>query len=85
MKNRFVIVTDSSSYVVHYDRIEAIVGNQVRPPIISAAEHRRIRSVKGINSDVFTNFIENVLRSSISELDPCSMYLVLDKLNFQNV
>ena len=77
----FVIVTDSSSYAARYDMIAAIVGNRVLPPIIFTPEDRRTRNVKGLNSDMFIDFIENVLCPSITRLDPCLMYLLLDKLN----
>ncbi|CAF3491093.1 unnamed protein product [Rotaria sp. Silwood2] len=62
----------------------AIVGNRVLPPIIFTPEDRRTRNVKGINSDLFIEFIENVLCPSITELDPCPMYLVSDKSNIHN-
>ncbi|CAF2678084.1 unnamed protein product [Rotaria sp. Silwood2] len=81
----FVIVTDSSSYAAHYDMIAAIIGNRVLPPIIFTPEDRRTRNVKGINSDMFIDFLENVFCASISELDPCPMYLVSDKSNIHNV
>jgi hypothetical protein len=80
----FVIVTDSSSYAARYDMISAIVGNRVLPPTIFTPEDRRTRNVKGINSDMFIDFITNVLCPSITELNPSPMYLVLDKSNIHN-
>jgi hypothetical protein len=65
--------------------IAAIVGNQVLPPITFTPQDRRTRKIKGINSEMFIDFIENVLYPSISELDHCPIYLVLDKSNIHNV
>jgi hypothetical protein len=81
----YVVVTDSSSYAARYDMIAAIVGNKVLPPLIFTPQDRKARKANGINSEMFIDYIENILYPSISELDPCPIYLVLDKLNIYNV
>lgn len=80
----YVVVTDSSSYAARYDMIAAVVGNQTLPPIIFTPQDRRTRNVKGINSDMLADFIENVLCPSTNELDNCPIYLVLDRSTIHN-
>jgi hypothetical protein len=81
----YVVVTDSSSYAARYDVIAAIVGNRVLPPMIFTPQNRKERRVKGINGDMFIDYIENVLCPSILELDPSPVCLVFDKSNIHNI
>lgn len=81
----YVVVTDSSSYAARYDMIAAILGNKVLPPLIFTPQDRKERKVKRINSEMFLDYIENILYPSISEFDACPTYLVLDQSNIHNV
>ena len=80
----YVVVTDSSSYAADCNMIAAIVGSRVLLPIVFTPQCRR-RDVKGIDSDMLIDFIENALYSSISESGSCPMYLLLDKSNIHNL
>jgi hypothetical protein len=77
----YVIVTDSSSYAARYDMIAVVVGNQVFSPIFFTPQDRRSRNVKRINSEMFIDFIENVLYPSINGLDPCSILFLAGQFN----
>ncbi|CAF4985784.1 unnamed protein product [Rotaria sp. Silwood1] len=75
----YVAVTDSSSYAACFDMIAAIVGVQVLPPIVYSPQDRKTREVKGINSQMLIDFIEDILCPAINALDLFPQYLVLDK------
>ncbi|CAF3365655.1 unnamed protein product [Rotaria sp. Silwood2] len=81
----YVIVTDSSSYAARYDMIAAVVGDQVLSSIIYSPADRKTKNVKGINSNMLIDFIENILCPSISTLDHCPIYFVLDKSHIHNI
>jgi hypothetical protein len=81
----YVVVTDSSSYAAHFDMIAAIVGDQVLPPIVYSSKDRKTKQVKGINSQMLIDFIENILCPAINALDLSTKYLVLDKSNIHNI
>ncbi|CAF1027512.1 unnamed protein product [Rotaria sp. Silwood1] len=84
-ENPYVIVTDSSSYAARYDMIAAVVGDQILPSIIYSPADRKTKNVKGINSNMLIDFIENILCPSISTLDYCPIYSVLDKSHIHNI
>ncbi|CAF3442038.1 unnamed protein product [Rotaria sp. Silwood1] len=84
-ENPYVIVTDSSSYAARYDMIAAVVGDQILPSIIYSPADRKTKNVKGINSNMLIDFMENILCPSISTLDYCPIYLVLDKSHIHNI
>ncbi|CAF5055683.1 unnamed protein product [Rotaria sp. Silwood1] len=75
----YVAVTDSSSYAARFDMIAAIVGDQVLPPIVYSPQDRKTREVKGINSQMLIDFIEDILCPAKIALDLFPQYLVLDK------
>jgi hypothetical protein len=74
MINCHLLLNHYQPYAARYDMITTIVSNRVLPPIVFTPEDRKTRNVKGINSDMFIDFIENFLFSSITELDLCPMY-----------
>lgn len=75
----YVVATDTSSYAARYDMIACCVGDRVLLPKIFSPRERAGADVRGINSAMLHQFIDDVLAQAVEGLDRYPLTLVLDR------
>jgi hypothetical protein len=75
----FVEATETSSYSKRYDMIACCVGDQVLLPKIFTPNERAGAAVRGVNSAMLKQFIDDVLAQAVEGLDRYPLTLVLDR------
>lgn len=80
----YVIVDDDSAYARRYDMIAAVSYDRVFPPIIYTPDERKQEGVKGINSRMLIQYIQNILAQAVGAMDIYPIVLVLDRSRIHN-
>lgn len=74
-----VLATDTSSYAPRFDMIACCIGDQVLLPKIYTPKERADADVKGINTVMVHQFIDDVLAQAVEGLNRYPITLVLDR------
>jgi len=74
-----VIATETSSYAGRYDMIACTAGDRALLPKIYSPKERKDTGVKGINSEMLIQFIDDSLAQAVEGLDRYPLTLVLDR------
>ncbi len=83
-ETEYVIVDENTAYSKRFDMIACCSGAQVFSPIIFSPKERKQAGVKGINTKMLIQYIENILAQAVGAIDEYPMYLVLDKSSIHN-
>lgn len=75
----FVAATDTSSYAARYDMIAVCTGDRVLLPKVFTPAERKGAEVRGINSAMLQQFIDDTLAQAVEGLDRYPLTLVLDR------
>lgn len=75
----YVIATETSTYAARYDMIASCVGDRVILPKIFTPKERAGAGVRGINSAMLHQFIDDVLAQAVEGLNRYPIILVLDR------
>lgn len=75
----YVLATDISSYAARFDMIACCIGDQVLLPKIFTPKERADADVRGINTAMLHQFIDDVLAQAVEGLNRYPITLVLDR------
>jgi len=75
----FVDATDTSSYAARYDMIAVCTGVETLLPKVFTPVERRGAAVRGVNSAMLQQFIDDTLAQAVEGLDRYPLTLVLDR------
>jgi hypothetical protein len=75
----YVEATDTSSYAARYDMIAVCTGDRVLLPKIFTPTERKGAEVRGVNSAMLQQFIDDTLAQAVEGLDRYPLTLVLDR------
>lgn len=75
----YVEATDTSSYAARYDMIAVCTGDRVLLPKVFTPAERKGAKVRGINSAMLHQFIDDTLAQAVEGLDRYPLTLVLDR------
>jgi len=74
-----VLATETSSYAARYDMIAVCTGSETFLPKVFTPVERRGAQVKGINSAMLLQFIDDTLAQAVEGVNRYPMTLVLDR------
>jgi hypothetical protein len=75
----YVLATDTSSYAARYDMIAVCTGVETLLPKVFTPAERKGADVRGVNSAMLHQFIDDTLAQAVEGLDRYPLTLVLDK------
>src|SRR4029078_12566304 len=75
----FVEATDTSSYAARYDMIAVCTGVETLLPKVFTPVERKGAAVRGVNSAMLQQFIDDTLAQAVEGLDRYPLTLVLDQ------
>ena len=75
----FVEATDTSSYAARYDMIAVCSGVETLLPKVFTPAERKGAAVRGVNSAMLQQFIDDTLAQAVEGLDRYPLTLVLDR------
>jgi hypothetical protein len=75
----FIETTDASSYAARYDMIAVCTGVETLLPKVFTPAERKGAEVRGVNSAMLQQFIDDTLAQAVEGLDRYPLTLVLDK------
>ena len=75
----YVLATDTSSYAARYDMIAVCSGVETLLPKVYTPAERKGAAVRGVNSAMLQQFIDDTLAQAVEGLDRYPLTLVLDQ------
>jgi len=75
----YVLASDTSSYAARYDMIAVCTGVETLLPKVFTPKERAGAQVRGVNSAMLHQFIDDTLAQAVEGLDRYPLTLVLDK------
>jgi hypothetical protein len=75
----YVLATDTSSYAARYDMIAVCTGAEALLPKVFTPAERKGAEVRGVNSSMLQQFIDDTLAQAVEGLDRYPLTLVLDQ------
>ena len=75
----YVLATDTSSYAARYDMIAVCTGVETLLPKVFTPAERKGAEVRGVNSAMLQQFIDDTLAQAVEGLDRYPLTLVLDQ------